>query len=397
MAPPRRRVRRGVPCARAGRDHGGRPSATVNLAGDAAQAAAAAQERARRAAERAAAGAEPTDGATGDPTAGGAQTGEASDAHAGGQDGADGAGAGGDGATEEKTSADCQIQDARETEQQLLDAAGRESVSRLREQARRTKADADPDPEETARRVFRNRRLRRWNDDGGGYSLFLRATLADGARIDAALQPIDAYLQQARRDGRHEPAEAHGADALMTLIGLGAHNHTHHRNETGGSAGNGGSAGGAGDGGGGGEGASGAQSETAAEGADTSQPADAPAGGTSGGVCGRSTSARESKLIAHLDVRALRRGQTEPGERCELAGVGTVPLSVIQGLLGEAFVALVISDGVDVLNVPIWAATSPRRRWTHPDKRPDPDSPPSPEGAPPDGAASDDGRLFAPG
>ncbi|MGI8575854.1 MAG: hypothetical protein ACR2MA_11075 [Egibacteraceae bacterium] len=187
------------------------------------------------------------------PAAGGTPEDETSEAEAGqseaggaGASGGDAGGAsdgsaGGDDAHAGRGDERHKTQDARETEQQLLDAAGRESVSRLREHARRTKAAADPDPEETARRVFRNRRLRRWNDDGGGYSLFLRATLADGARIDAALQPlIDQYLQQARRDGRHEPAEAHGADALMTLIGLGSHNHPHH---PGGSAGNGGAPG----------------------------------------------------------------------------------------------------------------------------------------------------------
>ncbi len=243
----------------------------------AAQAAAEAEQRARQAAEREATGGTPENETSDEADAGQPGTGR------GGASGGDAGGASAGSASGEDVHAGREDErhetpDARETEQQLLDTAQHESVSRLREHARRTKAAADPDPDETARRIYRNRRLQRWNDDGGGYSLFLRATLAQGARIDAALQPlIDQYVQQARRDNRFEPTEAHAADALMTLIGLGSHNHTHHPNETGGSAG--------GDGGTG-EGAPGAQSETAADGADTSQPVDAPAGGTSGGVCG---------------------------------------------------------------------------------------------------------------
>ena len=60
-----------------------------------------------------------------------------------------------------------------------------------------------------------------------------------------------------------------------------------------------------------------------------------------------------------VDVAALRRGWVEPGETCEIRGVGPVPVATVRELLGEAAMAIVIKDGVDVLNV-----THPKRRTT---------------------------------
>jgi hypothetical protein len=55
--------------------------------------------------------------------------------------------------------------------------------------------------------------------------------------------------------------------------------------------------------------------------------------------------------LLRVDVEALRRGQVAGQELCEIAGVGPVPVSVARELLGEAIVKLVITRGVDVLNV----------------------------------------------
>ena len=52
-----------------------------------------------------------------------------------------------------------------------------------------------------------------------------------------------------------------------------------------------------------------------------------------------------------MDVAALRRGRVQGGELCEVAGVGPIPVSGAKELLGEAIVKLIITDGVDVLNV----------------------------------------------
>ena len=55
--------------------------------------------------------------------------------------------------------------------------------------------------------------------------------------------------------------------------------------------------------------------------------------------------------LLRVDAAALRRGHVAGEELCEIAGVGPVPVSVARDLLGEAIVKLVITDGVDVLNV----------------------------------------------
>jgi Domain of unknown function (DUF222) len=55
--------------------------------------------------------------------------------------------------------------------------------------------------------------------------------------------------------------------------------------------------------------------------------------------------------LLRVDVEALRRGNAQSGELCEIAGVGPVPVSVAREVLGEAIVKLVLTNGVDVLNV----------------------------------------------
>ncbi len=53
-------------------------------------------------------------------------------------------------------------------------------------------------------------------------------------------------------------------------------------------------------------------------------------------------------LVLTADIAAFWRGATEPGETCEVPGVGPVPVATARALLGEAFLKLVLTDGVDV-------------------------------------------------
>jgi hypothetical protein len=163
-------------------------------------------------------------------------------------------------------------------------------LGQLRDRSRRAKADADPDRDATQARIQAQRRLRRWIDGEGAYNLSLRTTAKAGAEIDAALAPaIDAVFNAARKDGRREHPEAYAADALHQLV-------------------------------------------------------------TQGGD-GTKTTVRESKVIALISHDALVRGHTEPGDTCELAGIGPVPVSVIDDMLEDAFLAAVVTNGVDVYNV----------------------------------------------
>jgi Domain of unknown function (DUF222) len=73
--------------------------------------------------------------------------------------------------------------------------------------------------------------------------------------------------------------------------------------------------------------------------------------GPSCGVPAKASTNPRYLALLRVDVEALRRGQAQPGELCEIAGVGPVPVSVARDVLGDAIVKLVITDGVDVLNV----------------------------------------------
>jgi hypothetical protein len=58
-----------------------------------------------------------------------------------------------------------------------------------------------------------------------------------------------------------------------------------------------------------------------------------------------------------VDLPAIRRGHTLPGERCEIPGIGPVPVTYARELLGEGLLRLAIRDGIDVRTV-----VHPRRR-----------------------------------
>jgi hypothetical protein len=94
-------------------------------------------------------------------------------------------------------------------EAKLLALARRASLKELRDEALRTKASADPDPDATHRRIHAQRRLRTWTDGEGGWNLAARGTVAAGSIIEAALKPlIDEIFTQARAEGRREERHA---------------------------------------------------------------------------------------------------------------------------------------------------------------------------------------------
>ena len=52
-----------------------------------------------------------------------------------------------------------------------------------------------------------------------------------------------------------------------------------------------------------------------------------------------------------VDIDALKRGRTQDGEICEIAGVGPIPVATATEYLGEAFLKLLVIDGVDIKTV----------------------------------------------
>ncbi|MEY2451521.1 MAG: hypothetical protein QOD92_1095 [Acidimicrobiaceae bacterium] len=59
----------------------------------------------------------------------------------------------------------------------------------------------------------------------------------------------------------------------------------------------------------------------------------------------------DCKIIATISHDALVRGHTEAGETCEIAGVGPVPVDTVKAMMEDAFLAAVVTDGIDVYNV----------------------------------------------
>jgi hypothetical protein len=58
-----------------------------------------------------------------------------------------------------------------------------------------------------------------------------------------------------------------------------------------------------------------------------------------------------TKVIARIDLPVLSRGYANPGEICEIVGLGQIPVTAIDDLLSNAFVCAVLTDGIDVHKV----------------------------------------------
>jgi hypothetical protein len=180
----------------------------------------------------------------------------------------------------------------------LVAFAGTTNITELREECLRALAGADPDRDATHRRIHADRSLRGYTDGEGARNLAVRGTPEQVARIEVALEPmIDELFKRARAAGRPEPRTAYAFDALVAL-------------------------------------------------ADRDESV-AP---TTAKKKRRSEKPRYFGLL-HASVEALTRGAIEGEETCEIVGVGPVPVRIARELLGESILKLVITKGVDVMNV----------------------------------------------
>lgn len=194
-------------------------------------------------------------------------------------------------------------------EQELLDAARDRPLGKLRDDCARRKRRADPDPEATHRRLRAARQLGFSSALDGAAKLFGVTTPEQMATIKAAVnQRANVLFDEARRQGRHEPHDAYLMDALEQICAewlAGTH--------------------------------AGASADPAP--AATPKPQSRP-------------SAKPAYLgLLRLDLEALLRGAVEGDERCEITGLGPIPVSIARGLLGDSVLKLVITRGVDVANV----------------------------------------------
>jgi hypothetical protein len=178
--------------------------------------------------------------------------------------------------------------------ERLVTLARRVPLAELREECLRTKAAAC-DVGETHRKVKAARRLRTWIDGEGGWNLAVRDTVDAGAEIMAVLDKLrDKRFRSAHRDGRTEPSEAYGADALLDMARRAA--------------------------------------------------------GSGGGEV---KPLRDTKIIVRVDWDALVRGWPIDGEVCDIPGLGPVPVSVVRAMIetGDVFLSVVVTRGHDVHTV----------------------------------------------
>lgn len=180
----------------------------------------------------------------------------------------------------------------------LLHTACVASLGELRDECARAKARAN-DPADTERRIHARRSLREYTDQEGAWHLHATGTIAAGSKVSAALRPmIEQLFATARKEDRREPREAYAFDALVEMAAGATRRDT-----------------------------SSAQSESR-----------------------RQPSLNYLTLI-RVDSEALRRGAAEGDEVCEIAGLGPVSVMAVRDLLGESILKLVLTRGVDVMNV----------------------------------------------
>jgi hypothetical protein len=176
-----------------------------------------------------------------------------------------------------------------DAEQGLLDTAATRSHAELKDECARKKAAADPNPDVTEARIHAKRCVRRYTDAEGAAHLHAVGTKRDMAKLDAALaREVDTIFNAKRADGEREPYDAYLFDALIALADR---------------------------------------------------------------VSTESTSSIRHLGVLRVDWEALVRGRVVGDETCEIAGLGPIPVSTARDMLGESILKLVITKGVDVVNV----------------------------------------------
>lgn len=229
----------------------------------------------------------------------------------------------------------------------LLQQARTSPLAATRASCRQARGDASAEDEAARlRRIHARRYLRCWTDEEGAGRLEGRFTPDAYAEIRAALSPFaNQVFDEHRLAGIHERHECRLADALVLLARAAVD-------------------------------PSSASPDTPPAPPDPSEPpgppdggdpsggpdptGSAPAGpahpaGSGDGPTGPATRRRRPKapatIIVRVDHAALVRGWREGGECCEIDGVGPVPVATVQAMMSDAFLAAVVTDGIDVRRV----------------------------------------------
>ena len=175
-----------------------------------------------------------------------------------------------------------------DAEDELVEAAGQQTMNNLKLRCRRVRATAD-DGISRYEKIRRGRYLRHWTDNEGAVRFDARLTPDEGAKLVAVVKSETARLAaEGRRCGRHEPMAAYAADALAGLA--------------------------------------------------APSPADR-------------SSAPTTMVHVRVDHQALLRGHLEPGEICEIPGIGPIPVAAARRLAEDSILNVLVTNGVDVTAV----------------------------------------------
>jgi hypothetical protein len=193
-----------------------------------------------------------------------------------------------------------------DAEQALLTCASRNGVKGLKTEAARVEAAASTDQDERyasarARRFLRHRAI----SDVEGL-IEMRGPIDRTASVMAALEPYERdQFEQARKAERRELPEALAFDAMVQL-------------------------------------------------------ADDAAAGKLAGAPGRAP----ATVVIRVDKAAFDRGLSEPGDVCEIPGIGPIPVSTARKLAQDAVLKALIVDGIDVRSISHLGRTIPTRLRT---------------------------------
>jgi hypothetical protein len=176
------------------------------------------------------------------------------------------------------------------SEGDLLALAKSSGLSKLRDEARKTRANAIP-ADDLHRRQRAARSVRHWRDDLGMIAGTFRLTPDVGVPLVSRLERDAQRLRRAakQRGDTVEGFDAHAADAFAAMIG-----------------------------------------------ATEKRP---------------SSKRRDVDAVIVCDLSAFRRGHTHDGEQCHLIGGGPIPVPLAREMTKDAFLKAVLHDGVDIHTV----------------------------------------------
>ncbi|HEX6380218.1 MAG TPA: DUF222 domain-containing protein [Acidimicrobiia bacterium] len=193
-----------------------------------------------------------------------------------------------------------------DAEAQLVEAAGKLTLRSLQEECRRVEAAAAVDEDDRYRQVHRRRTIRSWVDRHNVGRMSFRGTPDELALIMAEIdRRAGAIAENAIRGRWFESWDAHRVDALVEMC---------------------------------------------------MPDGDAPA-------------PPASMIHVVVDYEALMRGHTVGGERCEIPGIGPIPVTLARQMSVDCILKLLLTKGVDVVAVAHGGYTIPAHLRTALDVR----------------------------